>query len=271
MYSRRRAGRPRSIGSGGVMASRKDRADALRRFSEQIRDFHDKTLIALERLRLDLIYANLDDEDRASYSPELEQSASILTEALEVMSGSQRERIDGLAQALDAVGSEARSSLDSFPAKLPRNSPIPAAGQSMEQTGAGYTGETISHAKETFEVWSFAGFDPALIDWGDPTFPQKFNTEVWKGHTADDYRELTRQAPSLLWECRVSGTTEVRDALGTVRDAYFGMDHIHLQIGHDDKVSVANGRHRLMAAIECGLSVPVTVERAKPRETRGTK
>jgi hypothetical protein len=253
------------------MASRKDRADALRRFSEQIRAFQDQTLIALERLRLDLIYANIDEEDRSSYSPELEQSASVLTEALQVMFESQQERIDALARALDAVGLEARFSLDTLPARLPGNSAVPTPGQSTEQTGRGYTGETIRHAKETFEVWSFAGFDPALIDWGDPAFPQKFSTEVWKGHTADDYRELTRQARSLLGECRASGTTEVPGDLGTVRDAYFGMDHIHLQIGHDGKVSVANGRHRLMAAIECGLSVPVTVERAKPRDARGTK
>lgn len=245
------------------MASRRERADALRQFASRLHAFQDETLIGLQRLRLDLLYADMDEEDRATCSSDFENAAGVLTETLRVTFATQRVRLDVLAQALDTLGS------DGWPSREPAvgrgelgfaNNAPPARTQAIS---GGYTGETIQHRKETFEIWSFAGIDPAGIDWGaDADFPQKFRAETWKGRTADDYRELMTKTPALLEQCRTSGTEDVAADLVSARDAYFGNDRIHLEIV-DGRVSIANGRHRVMAAIESGQSIPVTTSRAK--------
>ena len=248
------------------MASRRERADALRQFTVQLRAFQDQTLIGLQRLRLDLIYAGIDEEDRATYSPEFESAACVLTTALEVTFEAQRLRLGALAQALDTLNSDADPSGKSGPASgAPSGS---ATNARTHAIGGGFTGETIEHGKETFDVWSFVDLDPTCIDWGaDADFPQKFSTEMWKGRNADDYRELMRKTPALLAQCRTSGTGGVAEDLALARDAYFGSDRVRLEIGVDGRVLVVNGRHRVMAAIECGASIPVSAWRAKGFDT----
>lgn len=249
------------------MASRRERADALRQFAGRMRTFQDETLIGLERLRLDLSYADIDEEDRETFSPEFESAASVLTEVLELTFEAQRIRLCALAHGLDVLGSDAvPPSSGSATSRRPRSAPA---------IGSGFTGETIQHGNEAFEMWSFAGLDPACIDWGaDAHFPEKFNTERWKGRKADDYRELMEKTPTLLAQCRASGTVNVTGELALARDAYFGSDRVRLEIAADGKVSVVNGRHRLMAAIEYGASIPVSVWRAKdpgtPKGERST-
>jgi hypothetical protein len=251
------------------MASRKERADALRQFTVRLRAFQDQTWIGLQRLQLDLIYADFDEEDRATFSPEFESAASVLTTALEVTLEAQRVRLGALAGALDALGLEADPPEKSGPARgAPSDSATNAPPARTNAIGGGYTGETIQHGKETFDVWSFAGLDPASIDWGaDADFPQKFSTEKWKGRNADDYRELMRKTPALLAQCRTSGTADVAGDLALARDAYFGDDRVRLEIGVDGRISIVNGRHRVMAAIECGASIPVSTWRAKGFDT----
>lgn len=251
------------------MASRRERADALRQFTVQLRAFQDQTLIGLQRLRLELIYAGIDEEDRATYSPEFESAACVLTTVLEVTFEAQRVRLGALAQALDTLSSEADPSGKSRPANgAPSGSATNALPARTHAIAGGFTGETIEHGKETFDMWSFADLDPACINWGaDADFPQKFSTETWKGRNADDYRELMRKTPALLAQCRTSGTAGVAEDLALARDAYFGSDQVRLEIGADGRVSVVNGRHRVMAAIECGASIPVSVWRATGIDT----
>jgi hypothetical protein len=260
-----RAGWP--LAPGGTIASRRERAEALRLFAGRIRTFQDEALIGLERLRSDLSYTNIDEEDRATFSPEFESAASVLTEVLELTFEAQRIRLSALADGLDVLDSDAV--LPSFGSAASRHP------QRAHAIGSGFTGETIHHGKEAFDVWSFAGPDPACIDWGaDAHFPEKFNTERWKGREADDYRELMKKTPTLLAQCRASGTVNVTGELALARDAYFGSDRVRLEVAADGKVSVVNGRHRVMAAIECGASIPVSVWRAddpsRPRVTATT-
>jgi hypothetical protein len=75
---------------------------------------------------------------------------------------------------------------------------------------------------------------------------------------------LTALAPTLLAHCRVTGPDDVPAELALARDAYFGTEHVRLEVADDGRISVGAGRHRLMAAIEAGASIPVTVWRASP-------
>jgi len=248
-----------------MLASRRERAGALRQFAGQLHAFQDRTLIGLQRLRLDLSDAYIDDEDRATFTTEFESAAEVLREALAVTFEEQRSRLAALAQALDSLGPEGDASCatgtgfvtsSSFRANLQRAKLNPA--------GSGYTGETINHGKEVFEVWSFAGLGPESVDWGaDADFKNTFGTQSWKGRSADDYRELMAKTPALLVQCRTSGTTEVPSALALARDAYFGNDRVRLEIDNEGRVSIVNGRHRVMAAIECGATIPVSAWRAR--------
>jgi len=85
------------------MASRSERASALRRFAGQLRAFQDETLLGLQRLRFELVGAEIDEEDRATFVPEFESSAGVLAEALGVAFEAQRERLKSLAQVLDSL------------------------------------------------------------------------------------------------------------------------------------------------------------------------
>lgn len=125
------------------------------------------------------------------------------------------------------------------------------------------TGEIITRGGQAFEVWSFACVDPTSIDWGaDPDFPSKFGSETWKGHSPDDYRSLTQEVSALLDACRAGGPDEVPQALGRPRDSYFGTEPVRLEMPKSGGLFIANGRHRVMAAIEAGASIPVSVWRA---------
>lgn len=128
--------------------------------------------------------------------------------------------------------------------------------------GSGPTGEVFSRRGQEFQVWSFAGVDPASIDWGaDQDFPSKFGKENWKGHTPDDYRRLMREAPAMLAAARASGPDDVPESMGITRDGLFGSDAIKIEVGPSGRISVTNGRHRIMAAIEAGAAIPVIVTR----------
>jgi hypothetical protein len=247
------------------MGSRSERAQSLRQFAGQLSAFQDRTLIRIDRLRSELIDAAIDDEDRAMFSPEFEGASGVLAQALCVAFEDQRRRLAALADALDALGAGHCSSGDDDARCGARSGPATNTWpESARPTGNGYTGETILHRNDAFEVWSFAGIDPASIDWGaDPDFAQKFDSERWKGLVADDYRALMAKTPALLAQCRLSGTSAVAPDLARARDAYFGGDRIRLEVDANGKVGVVNGRHRLMAAIECGASIPVSVGRAR--------
>lgn len=128
----------------------------------------------------------------------------------------------------------------------------------------GPTGEVITRRGQAFEVWSFAGMDPASIDWGaDSDFPSKFGSESWKGHSPDDYRALTGAVSALLDACRAGSPDDVPDHLGGPRDSYFGTEPVRLELPKGGGVFIVNGRHRVMAAIEAGASIPVSVWRAE--------
>jgi hypothetical protein len=247
------------------MGSRSERAQALRHFAGQIGAFQERTLIGIDRLRSALIDAAIDEEDRAMFGPEFEGASGVLAEAVGVTFEDQRRRLAALADALDALGMDHGPSRDDDAGGGARSGP--AANETPEgarRAGNGYTGETILHRRDAFEVWSFAGIDPASIDWGaDPDFAQKYGSERWKGRVADDYRALMAITPALLAQCRQSGTGDVAPDLALARDAYFGGDRIRLEVDANGRIGVVNGRHRLMAAIECGASIPVSVWRAK--------
>jgi hypothetical protein len=241
------------------MASRSERANALRQFAGAFRAFHHQVFTALERLRGDLAHAEIDEEDRAICSRELESGADNLTNALAVMMV-QCVRIEALAQALDDMGMERGSSRE----RESWRGSIEAPMATRKVPAGGFTGETIPHGNDVFEVWSLAGIDPARITWsGDAGFPQKYYVEQWKGRSADDYRELVRMTAALLEQCRAFGTAGVANDLRLARDAYFGTDRIRLEIGANGQIVIANGRHRVMAAIEAGASIPVSVWRAE--------
>lgn len=245
------------------MASRNERAGAIRSLAGRTGDLGVHVLTELDRLRFTLDQSEFDAEDLAAYWPEFEDAAGALARVVSENFEVQRARLIALAEALEGAGlaGVAVPTVGSG-----RHATVNAAGPvlpaAVPATSGRFTGEIIPHRGHNFEVWSFAGVDPTTLDWGvDPNFPQHFEADVWKGHPASDYRNLTAQAPALLSSCRASGPGEIQGDLGFVRDAYFGSEPVRLSVTTEGKIHITGGRHRLMAAIEVGASIPVSVTR----------
>lgn len=146
--------------------------------------------------------------------------------------------------------------------------PSASMGASAPSTKAwGPTGETVSSRTGLqLEYWSFAGARGEDFDWQGEDFPAAFASDVHHGNTPDVYRgwvrlafEVARRVAAGGWEAVAADPSACQ-----VRDVFLGSEPPRLIIPAGGSRPIVGARHRVMAAIEAGATIPVLVERSSP-------
>lgn len=162
--------------------------------------------------------------------------------------------------------------LSSSPVPLPVRAPSlvvsPPSTSTPKPASArwGPTGTTVSsRAGQPLELWSFAGASPGDFDWGDEAFPTAFETESHHGNTADVYRRWVSAAANVVGQVREQGWDAVSgDEARQVRDVFMGSEPPRIVLRGDGSKPVVESRHRVLAAVKQGVTIPVHVVRLPP-------
>lgn len=226
------------------MASRLQRASALRALAAELRQHSAAAAEGLAQLRLAFDQMQWDDEDRANYEPEFEDAAHRLTAVFTGTFDEQQARLEALAQRLDEIllGAEG----------------IPGAG-AAPQTDPGTPAVRWERGQA---VLSASWLRSIPITWPYDDFPAGFATHRHHEHGADDYRALVRD----LTRSRAGAMDEAAQRAAEVfRPNASEPVHAVLEFRPDQKGSrrfgldVIAGAHRLAAAMELGVDIPVNL------------
>lgn len=207
--------------------------------------------------------------DSAEYTGEtIEQVVAAVCRALETFARAVRQQYD-VAAALDRYLACTPPSSRSTPGQS-------SGSRSFSAGGSGPTGKKVA-AKygRSLDLWTFAGSTRDSFDWGgDASFPSAFSRgATHHGNRPEIYRDWVRRLPEVLR--RTAGgldAVEGDDAAKQVRDVFLGDSPVRIIVRKGRRPEVDSGRHRVMAAIEAGATLPVEiVELPSCQACRGSK
>ena len=138
--------------------------------------------------------------------------------------------------------------------------------RSADEKHVGLTQETIKGRNGPLHLWAFGECTPDDFQWSDD-FPQRFDEDVHHSYTSDDYRRWARLAPEVVERIRTDGDAGLQGdrAAEQVRDVFLGSEPVRIIVRPGQKPEVDGGRHRIMAAIETGVTIPVQIVRGRAR------
>lgn len=217
----------------------------LRGFVQEARDGHDGLHLSPEHWR---------DQKTRSTVRRIQQDLLAILQAMD--------RLDELANRGARLAQPLHGYLQHGRAHAPSSGLASAAAGVQTSRLPTDTGRKLASRNGSLRLWSFRDVDASQLDWGvDQDFPERFDTHSHHGNQgAAPYRSLVSGWVSLFDRTRGEvaepgwGTNERASY-----DAFVAGEPVVITINSNGKIHVDAGRHRTMAAIEAGATIPVKV------------
>lgn len=174
---------------------------------------------------------------------------------------------ESLSVKLERYERTLRSYLD-LAGSSSRTAEVPApAGPSTSALGRSLT----TRRGEPLQLLDPRTLDRGRIDWTSDDFVRDFWNQTHHGYTGADYMALVAVLPRVLQAVERDPANEGGFAPGSLEracyEAFFGDAVIRISDGPAGLLSIDNGRHRLFAALQQGVQIPVLWASSQPSGT----